>query len=83
MSTILVCRTCGNAFSDVRPQSMGNPNACVPCACGISIDSTPSRSVEAGGRWTPSFRRKFKCSDGLCGALDCPRCNPNQQEDDE
>ena len=27
--------------------------------------------------------RPFSCHDGFCGASDCPRCFPNQQDEEE
>lgn len=27
------------------------------------------------------IRRRYRCSDGMCGALDCDRCHPGWDED--
>lgn len=38
------------AHGTERPPSGGNPNACVPCATGVPLESTPSPSI-GGPRW--------------------------------
>lgn len=86
-TTVTKCRTCGEPFDAERPQSMGNPSACVPCATGHALppkgEAVSARKSVAGGslaldpypegRWT---HRRYRCVDGFCGALDCSRCHP-------
>jgi hypothetical protein len=31
----------------------------------------------------PARRSYYSCSDGFCGALDCPRCSPGSYDQDE
>ncbi len=31
----------------------------------------------------PRPRRRYYCTDGLCGALDCDHCNPGHDEEEE
>lgn len=31
----------------------------------------------------PPRRRRYSCSDRMCGALDCANCHPGQHEEEE
>lgn len=46
--TVRVCLCCGEAFTDERPQSLGNPSSCVPCACGIIFPPAESSEKACG-----------------------------------
>lgn len=43
-----ICRCCGEPFAADRPASGGNPNCCVPCACGVILPAVTGPECIAG-----------------------------------